>query len=377
MPTKVLIIVDKFKGSLTAREASAAISAGLRMHLPEIEIEQIPLADGGEGTIEAVEHLGDEKFFVSAVDPLGRKIEVPVLRTGNKVLCEMAKSTGLNFLSKQERDPLKTSSYGLGMVINAVAKLGYSKILMGIGGSSTNDAGAGMLEALGYVFIDKDGNPAKSGHYMTGGDLLNVAGIDDSSVAPYIRNLKIEVACDVNNPLTGIYGASRVYGPQKGAKPEDVVILEEGVQNFARISARYLGYDHSDNSGAGAAGGMGFALNAFLNATLMSGWRVLFDFMKIEDRVDEADLVITGEGRVDGQSISGKLLDGVVEICLKHRKRLWIICGDNLLTSRELERIGVERLFSVSQFEPSKERAIANAKSYVEKISQLAATFLK
>jgi len=152
MPTKVLIIVDKFKGSLTAREASAAISTGMRMHLPDIDIEQIPLADGGEGTIEAVEHLGDEKLFVSAVDPLGRKIEVPVLRTGNKVLCEMAKSTGLTFLSKQERDPLKTSSYGLGMVIKAVATRGYSNILMGIGGSSTNDAGAGMLEALGYVF---------------------------------------------------------------------------------------------------------------------------------------------------------------------------------------------------------------------------------
>ncbi|PKP07358.1 MAG: glycerate kinase [Bacteroidetes bacterium HGW-Bacteroidetes-5] len=377
MPTKVLIIVDKFKGSLTAREASAAISTGMRMHLPDIDIEQIPLADGGEGTIEAIEHLGDEKLFVSAVDPLGRKIEVPVLRTGNKVLCEMAKSTGLTFLSKQERDPLKTSSYGLGMVIKAVATRGYSNILMGIGGSSTNDAGAGMLEALGYVFIDKEGNPAKSGRYMTGGDLLNIAGIDDSSVEPYIRNLKIEVACDVNNPLTGIYGASRVYGPQKGAGPQDVAILEEGVQNFARLSARYLGYDHSDNPGAGAAGGVGFALNAFLNATLLSGWRVLFDFMKIEDRVEQADLVITGEGRVDGQSISGKLLDGVVEICLKHRKRLWIICGDNQLTNRELERIGVERLFSISQFEPSKERAIANAKSHIEKISQLAATFLK
>ncbi|MDP3451524.1 MAG: glycerate kinase [Bacteroidales bacterium] len=375
--TKVLIIVDKFKGSLTAREASSAIARGLLSAVPDLDIEQVPLADGGEGTLEAVEMFGDERILVNSIDPLGRKIEVPVLRTGERILCEMAKSTGLHLLSKEERNPINTTSYGLGMVFKEVAQMGYKSILMGIGGSATNDAGTGMLEALGYHFVDSEGNNSRRGSYMTGADLINIAGIDDTSVPAYIRKLKIEVACDVRNPLTGPCGASHVYGPQKGASVQDIESLESGMQNFVKVVARYLGRDLSDIPGAGAAGGVGYALAAFMDAKLLSGWRVLFDFLDIESKIEQADVVITGEGRVDLQSISGKLLDGVVEICLRKKRRLWVICGDNKLPDRDLERIGVERLFSVSQFEPSKERAIANADYHIEKISQLAATFLK
>ena len=215
---KILIITDKFKGSLTANEASSAISAGFREVRPDVVIEEFPLADGGDGTVEVLEHLSDEKIYLPTLDPLGRRVEVPVLRTGKRILCEMAKSTGLQMLQKWERNPLKTSSFGLGVVLNEIALMGYKHILLGIGGSATNDGGAGMLEAFGYLFLDSEGAPAKRGEFMTGAYLNNIAGIDDSSVPPYIRNLHIDVACDVNNPLTGAYGATMIYGPQKGGK---------------------------------------------------------------------------------------------------------------------------------------------------------------
>ncbi len=374
---KVLIIVDKFKGSLTAREASSAIAKGMLSTVPDLEIEEIPLADGGEGTLDAVEIFGDERILVNSTDPLGRKIIIPVLRTDNRILCEMAKSTGLYHLSREERNPMNTSSYGLGLVLREVAQMGYKKILIGIGGSATNDGGTGMLEALGYHFIDSTGGNARGDKFISGRDLINITGIDDTSVPGYIRELEIEVACDVRNPLTGPYGATHVYGPQKGATAEDIESLESGMQNFAKVSARYLGKDLSDLPGSGAAGGVGYALAAFMGAKLLCGWRVLFDFLEIESKIAQADVVITGEGRVDAQSISGKLLDGVAEMCLKTNSRLWVVCGDNTLPDNELERIGVERLFAVSQFEPSKERAIANAGYHIEKISRFAATFLK
>ncbi len=193
----------------------------------------------------------------------------------------------------------------------------------------------------------------------------------------YLKGLNVEVACDVNNPLTGIYGASHVYGPQKRASPLDIEFLERGVIHFATVCKEFFGKDFSELPGAGAAGGMGFALPSFLDASLLSGWRVIFDFLNVDEQIADANLVITGEGRVDGQSLSGKLLDGVIEVTSRHKKRLWVICGDNLLTNRELEMAEIDKLFSISQIQPSKEKAIACACEYLEKISAQAATFYK
>ena len=387
--TKVLIIVDKFKGSLTAREAASIIASQFQKEIPGIITCELPLADGGDGTLDAVSHFGHEILKISTVDALGRKIEVPVLRIGNRVLCEMAQSTGLWNLSQNDRNPLLTSSYGFGIVINEVAKRGFRNILLGIGGSATNDVGTGMLSALGYRFLDSAGHlidvhnnhlgfvseSRLSPSFMTGASLDKIASIDSSQVPSYLKGINIEVACDVNNPLIGIYGASRVYGPQKGASPQDVEFLERGVIHFAQVCNEFLGYDYSELPGAGAAGGVGFALASFLDARLLSGWRVLFDFLDVDKQIEDANLVITGEGRVDGQSLSGKLLDGVIEVTMKHKKRLWVLCGDNLLTNRELEIAGIEQLFSISQLQPSKDKAIAGAKKYLEKVSLEAATF--
>lgn len=389
--TKVLIIVDKFKGSLTAQEVASIIASQFQKQIPGVITCELPLADGGDGTLDAVSHFGHETLQIATIDPLGREIQVPVLRIGDRVLCEMAKSTGLWNLSSEERNPRITSSYGFGVVIKEVASRGFRNILLGIGGSATNDVGTGMLSALGYRFLDKEGKTICLNKerdtlpgfmqknlplgFMTGACLEKIVTIDSSGVLDYLKGLNIEVACDVNNPLTGIYGASHVYGPQKGASPQDVKFLERGVVHFAAVCKDFFGKDFSELPGAGAAGGMGFALAAFLDAKLLSGWRVIFDFLDVDNQIEDATLVITGEGRVDGQSLSGKLLDGIIEVTMRHRKRLWVICGDNLLTDRELEIAGIEHLFSISKLQPSKDKAIANAKEYLEKISNQAATF--
>lgn len=374
---KVLIIVDKFKGSLTAREVAAIIGESVTEVRQDISVSLLPLADGGDGTIEALESRGCGVERHQATDPLGRAIEVPVLKLKDGVLCEMAKSSGISLLSKEERNPLITTTYGLGEVIMSVARAGHRSITIGIGGSATNDGGAGMLQALGFRFYDRSGDLITGEYGITGGMLSQIHNIDDSSVQQIVRELKIRVACDVNNPLLGDYGATKVYGPQKGAGKEALITLEEGMVSFSRVCKKFLKVDLSENPGSGAAGGVGFALSSFLGAEMVSGWRLLFDIVDADREFSNSHLIITGEGRTDGQSLSGKLLDGVIELSQKYKRRLWIICGDNLLTNRELEMVGVERLFSISQIEPNKERAISNAEYLLRKISRSAATFIK
>lgn len=373
---RVLIIADKFKGSLTARQVCSILSKSFVDEVVGAEVCAIPLADGGDGTIDAIEHFGNETIMIDTCDPLGRPVTVPVLRVADKVLCEMAKSTGLWSLPKNERDPRQTSSFGFGKVIDSVAKKGYRKILLGIGGSATNDAGAGMLSALGFRFLDSEGKLVSKDGFVRGSDLQNIRLVDDSGVPQYVRDLQIEVACDVNNPLTGIYGASHVYGPQKGATPDIVRLLEKGVAGFADVSRAWSGKDLSSLPGAGAAGGVGYALALYLNAKLLSGWRLLFDLLDVDGKMEGCNLVVTGEGRVDGQSLSGKLLDGVLQRAMFHKKRVWVFCGQSTLTRNQLEVAGVERLFSISTIQPCKERAIARGEHYLEKISRDAATFL-
>ena len=386
---KIVLIVDKFKESLSAGEVAEIITAGLQHRKKGDIIYSIPLADGGDGTVEALGGIADgQKISVETVDPLGRKIVAVALRIGDRYICEMAQSTGLVLLSKEERDPTQTSSYGLGIMIKNIAGMGAKELIVGIGGSATNDCGVGMLQALGYRFYDKKGDVLKPlsedkrsvkeslsfenenrEDMLRGKDLIRIGGVDDSEVPEFIKQVKIIVANDVTNPLTGIYGATKVYGPQKGATTTIIEELESGVVNFAGVAAKFLGENYSGVSGAGAAGGVGFALHAFLRAELRQGWRLLFDMLDVEKRIKEADLVITGEGRVDGQSLSGKLMDGICSMCAKHNKRLIVICGDNRLTEKELERAGVEKLFAISHREPVKERAIKNARQHLYEIA--------
>ncbi|MFA6334013.1 MAG: glycerate kinase [Bacteroidales bacterium] len=366
---KILIVTDKFKGSLTALEAAESIKNGLLRSSGDFEINVLPMADGGDGTIDVIRSsAGGELKCVKVLDPLKKEVFAHYLAKDKMVFIEMAKCSGLQLLTPDEYNPLKATTYGLGQMILAAAGSNVEEIILGIGGSATNDGGLGVLRALGYKFTGRDGKETAN--------LAEVAGIDGRDVNKNLGSVKFKVACDVNNPLLGKHGATRVYGPQKGADSKMVEELESGMKNWAGVCEQYLGKNYANFPGAGAAGGTGFALMGFLKAEMLPGWRVLSEVTDLERRVERADLVITGEGSVDQQSISGKLIDGVAAIAKKYSKPLWVYCGINNLTKHQLKKRGIERLFSISDIEKDKSTSMKKAKVYLEKISYNSATFL-
>jgi len=401
---KILIVTDKFKGSLTAFEAAGTIKKGLEQGSfgagRRVEIRVLPMADGGDGTIDVImKATGGEIRHIDVYDPLLRLVRAPYLIKGDKVFIELAKCSGLQLLKPGEYNPLKTSTYGLGQMILAGIKdlttggtveageinasgEKMGDIIIGIGGSATNDGGMGMLRALGYKFMSENGDKPE-GAVKEAQTLGDITLIDDSGVGPLFKRsgngskkIRILVACDVNNPLLGVHGASAVYGPQKGADKKMVDVLELGMQNYAKVCETYLGKSYSEYPGAGAAGGVGFALIGFLGAELVPGWKMLSELTNLESLVKDSDLVITGEGSVDEQSISGKLIDGIASLTRKHNKRLWVYCGLNGLNMEQLEQAGIERVFAISDIEINREESIKDAKKFLEKISFDSATFL-
>jgi len=412
----ILIVTDKFKGSLTAVEACDSIKRGLLQGSfgggRSLDISLLPMADGGDGTIDVIKtSVGGEIKYAEVYDPLMRLARVPYLVKGNNVYIEMAKCSGLQMLTPKEYNPIKASTYGLGQLIlagvkeltnrdtdgieetNDFGKINdqgkkEGQIIIGIGGSATNDGGMGMLRALGYRFIR--GNKDDVASIVKGTiavkeaqSLGEVSLIEDSDVSILIKNrgtdsekIKIMVASDVSNPLLGERGATAVYGSQKGADEKMVEELELGMQCYAKVCESYLGKSYSDYPGAGAAGGVGFALIGFMGAELVPGWKLLSELTDLESLIRESDLVITGEGNVDEQSISGKLIDGIASLTRKHNKRLWVYCGLNELNVEQLKHAGIERVFAISDIEINREVSIKGAKKLLEKISFDSATFL-
>jgi len=371
---KILIVTDKFKGSLTAKEAAECIKKGLLQgsfgHGINRQIKIFPMADGGEGTIDVIKRSKRGVLIYTEVcDPLLRPVRAPYLLIKNRAFIEMAKCCGLQLLSENEYNPHITSTYGLGqMIIAAIEDAAARDIVIGIGGSATNDGGMGMLRALGYRFYDTEGEET----IFPG----QINRIDGAKVSPGLKNVNFKVASDVNNPLLGERGATMVYGPQKGAGEKMLEEMERGMNNYATVCEEYLGKACSNLPGAGAAGGVGFALTGFLRAELVPGWKVLSDFSNLENAVKESDLIITGEGSIDRQSISGKLIDGIAQIARKHGKRLWAYCGANSLTEKQLSAAGIEKVFAISDIERDKSRSMKDAKKYLERISFESATFL-
>lgn len=371
---KILIITDKFKGSLTAKEAAECIRKGLLQssfgHGINQKIKILPMADGGEGTIDVIrKSKRGELIYAEVCDPLLRPIRAPYLLKGDKVFIEMAKCCGLQLLNENEYNPQKTSTYGLGqMILAAIEGTRVRDVVIGIGGSATNDGGIGMLRALGYRFYDDKGVetifPGK------------VKKIDGAKVGLDLKRVQFKVASDVNNPLLGKRGATMVYGPQKGAGEKMLEEMERGMHNYANVCEEYLGKTYSSQPGTGAAGGVGFALKGFFGAELVPGWKVLSEFTNLEKIVKESDLIITGEGSIDEQSISGKLIDGVAEMAKKHSKRLWAYCGVNRLSVKQLVKAGIEKVFAISDIAGDIETSIKGAKKYLERISFDSATFL-
>jgi len=314
---KIVVAPDSFKGSLTAVEVSDAIEQGVREIFPEAEIVKIPMADGGDGTVQClVNATGGEILRKKVTGPLGDEVLASYGILGDKktAVIEMAEASGLTLVPENKRNPLITTTYGTGQLIKAALDQGCRKMIIGIGGSATNDAGAGMVQALGAKLLDKDGEEIGFG----GGELKKAFRIDTKYLDNRLSETKVLIASDVSNPLCGPKGAARVYGPQKGATPEMIRKLDESLAYFAEIIKRDLHRDIKDIPGAGAAGGLGASLIAFLSAELRPGIEIIIEIVKLEQAIKDADLVITGEGKIDSQTIYGKAPIGVAKIAKKY-----------------------------------------------------------
>ena len=302
---KIIVAPNTFKGSLSATQAAIAIANGVREVFPDAEVVKIPVADGGEGTVEALvsAHKGSYEW-INVEGPLGAPVlaSYGLIENRRMAVVELASASGFSLVSPAARDPRKASTYGFGQLLEAARKSGVESVIAGIGSSATNDAGAGMAQALGYRLLDAAGHDLPHG----GAALLRLERIDGSGLDPGWRAVKVMVACDVTNPLTGPEGASYIYGPQKGADPETVLLLDKALGHVAEVIERDLGKRVADIPGAGAAGGTGAGLMAFLNARLVSGAALVVDASGFDRALPGAHLVITGEGRVDGQTAYGK-----------------------------------------------------------------------
>ena len=314
---KIVVAPDSFKGSLTAIEVSDAIEQGIREVFPEAEIVKIPMADGGDGTVQClVNATGGRILREKVTGPLGGEVLASYGILGDKktAVIEMAEASGLTLVPENQRNPLITTTYGTGQLIKAALDQGCRKMIIGIGGSATNDGGAGMVQALGVELLDKDGEEIDFG----GGELKKIFRIDTKYLDNRLSETKVLIASDVSNPLCGPKGAARVYGPQKGATPEMIKKLDESLAYFAEIIKRDLNKDVKDIPGAGAAGGLGASLMAFLDAELRPGIEIIIEIVKLEQAIKDTDLVITGEGKIDSQTIYGKAPIGVAKIAKKY-----------------------------------------------------------
>lgn len=342
----ILVAPDKFRGSLEAAEVCDAVTDGVKKAYPHAKVTAIPLADGGEGTSKILtEVTNGYEIPVTVLDPLNRQINAAYGLSGDHEVAfiEMAAASGLNLLKTEERNPFRTSTFGTGQLIIDALDRGVKKIILGIGGSATTDGGIGMAEALGYAFKDATGHTL----FPNGESLGKIASIDTHNVDQRLALVSVVVACDVTNPLFGKEGAAFVYGPQKGADPEMVVQLDRGLENLAQIATRTFGRDVSLVPGAGAAGGLGAGCMWFLNADLKEGINIVMEQCNIASLVSNADLVITGEGKVDEQTLAGKVVKGLAGLCKSHRVPLAVVCGTLQITPEQAKDAGMTYAVSV------------------------------
>lgn len=326
MNVRIVIAPDSFKGSLDAQDVATNLAEGLRLALPAVDTELVPMADGGEGTVAAlVATTGGRLHTVEATGPRSDKVQAffGVLGDGATAVIEMASASGLPLLPPDKRDPRLTTTRGTGELILAALDAGCRRIIIGIGGSATNDGGAGMIQALGGHLLDESGNELTAG----GAALARLARIDLQNLDPRLAKTEFIVACDVNNPLIGPNGASFVFGPQKGATPAVAAELDKALAHYASVIKTQLGVDVAGQPGAGAAGGLGAGLLAFFQAELRPGVEIVIDTVGLAGRVMDADLVITGEGRIDGQTVFGKTPVGVARLAKRYHKPVIAVAG--------------------------------------------------
>ena len=367
---KIIIAPDSFKGSMTAAQACAVVSAGALLAVPDAEVVCVPMADGGEGTVQSlIDGLGGTFVSCEVDDPLGRPhTAVYGLTHDGMAVIEMAQASGLLLLAEGERDPLVTSTYGTGQLIKDALDQGARRFIIGIGGSATNDGGAGMAQALGYGFFDENGDEPARG----GGALAGLARIDASGADERLSACRFTVACDVDNPLLGPCGASAVFGPQKGATPEKVDMLEEALSNFAYRLREDMGKDVAGIPGAGAAGGLGAGCLAFLGAELKRGVDIVIEATGLKEKIKGADLVISGEGRTDSQTLGGKTVYGILKLAEALSVPVIVISGSLTKDADELLKHGAVGLFSIMEEGVTLEKAMEEGPALLEQRAEKA-----
>jgi glycerate 2-kinase len=363
---KIVIAPDKFKGSLPAAEVAAAIAAGLRAEWPEAELVTVPVADGGDGTVDAAVAAGLERVPVTVDGPTGEPVHASYARRGELAVVELADACGLMRLPGGRPAPLTASSFGCGQVLAAALAAGSRQIILGVGGSASTDGGAGLLQALGAQVRDARGEPLARG----GAALRDVATLDLTGLHPALRVSSVILATDVVNPLTGPDGAAEVYGPQKGASPEQITELASGLRRWAAVVAAATGTDRSQAPGAGAAGGVGFAALAVLGAQARPGIGLVLDLVDFDAALDGAALVIIGEGSLDTQTLAGKAPAGVARAAARRGIPVIAVVGRSTLTEAQLAPTGITRVYPLSDLEPDPARSSAQASTLLRRVGQ-------
>jgi len=364
----ILVVPDKFKGSLTAIEVCEAIKFGLLQADPVHQITAIPMADGGEGTCELLTRYfeGDTlSLHITGPDFVKIKSEYGISKDGTIAFIEMAKASGLQLLKKENRNPLFTTTVGTGELIKNALDRGVKKILLGIGGSGTNDAGIGMAHALGFDFFDANNDVLKP----TGENLIRLHSIGSNHIHPRIREVECMALCDVDNPLFGPKGAAYVYAPQKGANEKAVAFLDEGLRNFEAVIQKTFNVS-ANFPGAGAGGGLPGGAKAFLNITIHRGMDYIINATDLENKIQRADLIITGEGKIDQQTLAGKVVMEIGKLGLKYKKQVVAVSGKCELGTSELQKIGIRKVICLMDNEVSENEAIKNAYHLIQEKSK-------
>ena len=363
---RVVVAPDKFKGSLTAVEAAEAIGEGLRQGRLGVDVVLAPVADGGDGTVDAAVAAGYDRITTTVAGPTGQPVTASFAVSGDTAVVEMAEAAGLRRLPGGRPAPLAATTFGVGELIRAALDRGVRRVVLGVGGSATTDGGTGMARALGVRFLDADGRDLAPG----GAALGRLHTIDMAGLDPRLRDLEVVVASDVDNPLTELRGAAAVFGPQEGAGPADVEELEQALSQLASVIARQLGVDLAGRAGAGAAGGTSGGAVAFLGASIVSGIDLLLDLAHFPTAVRTAHLVITGEGSLDGQSLAGKAPWGVAQAAARAGVPVVALVGRSTLTDKEARAAGFAEMHALTHLEPDLERCQRDASTLLMSLAR-------
>ncbi len=362
---RILIAPDKFKGSMTAHEISSILKSEIEKAIPSAKVSCSPLADGGDGSIDILaKHLNLEKIRVKTIDPLGRYLETDYYKNDATAYIELASSSGLVLLHEEERNPFKTSTYGTGLEIKHAIENGVDHIYLFLGGSATNDGGIGIASALGYTFLDNDGNELRP----IGSSLSLIGRIIPSQIEHALKSFTL--CCDVNNPPTGVNGAASVYAQQKGASKTDIEILDHGMVNLCNQVKLFNSKEVINLIGGGAAGGVPICLVGLLGSTIISGVDLIIKQVNLEDEIENSDFVISGEGRLDKQSLNGKVVSGVARLCKKYKKPLYLTVGKNELDQKSVKDLGVKQIYEIISHAEDIDDAMENGSYYLSKIGR-------